>query len=988
MIPFPTILKITLIVFSSILKPIQNLSIETPAIYLSVAEDNFSDQDIDLSQFNFNSRNMTVAQDNAKGLVMTTGTGQASSIFLNQQLATDANRPGFSTYFVMNTYRTSPTPADGYVFIIAANANALGESGGGLGYTGIRDSVGIEFDFYDNGGENIASTDVFTNGVITTTPGTVFDSGYMVKHNNTFNGSIIRAFHTWIEYNSQTSTLEVRVALSDNENATTNRPDRPANALLTRTISLPQISTFFYAGFTAATGGAAQGMSLKSWYIANQFITGGIQPNLQNIVVDNVVPTSPTITTSEVQDQYQMTISGGTDNEPRGIAAYQYRLPNGAWQSYDAEVAMTTAGTYQARSVDYAGNFSAPSEATLSWIIFVVNGVEMERLLRLANPDVPYPINQTYNLIGYAVDTWYLNANFDNDPVDEVILGNTSVTLYGKRDPLSFSLSYTLNGGVNADNPTSYTIETSTFALNTPTREGYSFAGWYDNADFNGNVIENITLGSAGNINLFAKWQINAYTLTFDSQGGTAVGSITQDYATVVSAPNPPTKTGYTFVGWYVDESVATPYVFTTIAAIDLTLIARWTINSYAITFVSNLGTPVDPISQNYSSNITPPQDPIRPGYTFAGWFIDIALTSPYVFTTMPATDLTLYAKWNIQTYQLTYQLNGGANGDNPSTYTIETPTITLSNPSRIGYTFSGWYDNANFTGNQIEEITLGSTGNIELFAKWTLVTYTIHYEMFGGSNSGNPTQYTIESNAISLVQPSREGYTFLGWYDNASLLGDPISSIPSGNVGNINLYAKWEINSYQLQFVSSLENTTIDTYFIDYQAIPALPIAPIVSGYTFIGWAYEGQLIDGNWTMPARDVTLEAMYTGNQSTIVFITDQGISTLSVQTGSPIGVLPTLALPNGYEFIGWSTTPDQADLIDASFIVPHNELIALYPIWIIINEPTNNMDLRQGTIEHLSWQQPLIEFFSIILVMTFLTTCGLILRAKQNDHESK
>lgn len=246
--------------------------VSMPKVYLDAqantvlryAQNDLGAADVSTSDFNFNGNNVTVSKNTNKGLVMTTGGSQASSIFLKEQMASDPIRPGFSTYFVMNVYKLSPGPADGYMFVIAANSNSLGAIGGGLGYTGILNSVGIEFDFYNNDGvENIASSDVFTNGTSRSTPGTVFDANFLTRWNSvTTNGNLVRAFHTWIEYDHANGQLELRVALSNEENPSVNRPSRPSDPLLTRQASYQQISNFFYAGFTAATGGQMQQMAL------------------------------------------------------------------------------------------------------------------------------------------------------------------------------------------------------------------------------------------------------------------------------------------------------------------------------------------------------------------------------------------------------------------------------------------------------------------------------------------------------------------------------------------------------------------------------------------------------------------------------------------------------------------------------------------------------------------------------------------------------
>jgi hypothetical protein len=292
------------------------ISLPSNDVVLRYAQADLGAENVDLNDFNLQARfgnkdPYDVIKDTNKGLVMTNTRSQAAGVFLKEQLAADITSPGFSTYYVMNVYRIGELPADGYVFVIAANSNSLGLSGGGLGYSGISNSVGIEFDFYDNGGEQIASSDVFTNGSVQNTSGTVFDSGYMAQWNDAGQRELVRSFHTWIEYNHRETKLELRVAPTNNENPNVNRPTRPSLPTLTRTINLSQVSNYFYAGFTAATGGSAQEMTLKSWYFSNAYIPGGINPDTQTIVVDSVPPTSPTLSTTNIDQSYQLDIAGG-----------------------------------------------------------------------------------------------------------------------------------------------------------------------------------------------------------------------------------------------------------------------------------------------------------------------------------------------------------------------------------------------------------------------------------------------------------------------------------------------------------------------------------------------------------------------------------------------------------------------------------------------------------------------------------------------------
>ena len=160
-----------------------------------------------------------------------------------------------------------------------------------------------------------------------------------------------------------------------------------------------------------------------------------------------------------------------------------------------------------------------------------------------------------------------------------------------------------------------------------PTKEGYTFIGWYNGEsewDFETPVTADLTLT--------AKWQINRYTITFDTAGGSEVAPITQDYGTTITPPAAPTRTGYTFAGW--DKTIPA-----TMPAENITLTARWTVNQYTITFKPENGGQDIVIKQDYGTAITAPANPTKTGYTFAGWDKTIP-------TTMPAGDMTITARW------------------------------------------------------------------------------------------------------------------------------------------------------------------------------------------------------------------------------------------------------------------------------------------------------------------------------------------------------
>ena len=257
------------------------------------------------------------------------------------------------------------------------------------------------------------------------------------------------------------------------------------------------------------------------------------------------------------------------------------------------------------------------------------------------------------------------------------------------------------------------------------TREGYTFAGWYDNEVLTGNPITEISTDETGNRTYWAKWTINQYTITFDTDGGSEVAPITQDYGTAITAPADPTREGYTFTGW--DTAIPA-----TMPAHNMTITAQWTVNQYTITFDTDGGSEVAPITQDYGSAITAPAAPTREGYTFTGWDKTIPAT-------MPAGDMTITAQWTVNQYTITYDLDGGTAEGNPDTYTVETDAFTLKNPTRPGYTFTGW-SGTGLTGEDNLTVTIqkGSTGNR---------SYTAHWRYNGGGSSGY-SYYTIKATA------------------------------------------------------------------------------------------------------------------------------------------------------------------------------------------------------------------------------------------------
>ena len=200
----------------------------------------------------------------------------------------------------------------------------------------------------------------------------------------------------------------------------------------------------------------------------------------------------------------------------------------------------------------------------------------------------------------------------------------------------TYAVTLNTNGGTIADGKdvTGYTygVGATLPAADDMTYTGHTFKGWYDNENLTGSPVTAIGGTEMGNKEYWAKWEINQYTITVKPENGKADITITQDYGTEITAPDNPTRKGYTFKGW--DKEIPK-----TMPAENITVKAQWEINQYTITFDTNGGSDIAPITQAYGTEITAPDNPTRKGYTFKGWDKEIP-------ETMPAENITITARW------------------------------------------------------------------------------------------------------------------------------------------------------------------------------------------------------------------------------------------------------------------------------------------------------------------------------------------------------
>ena len=394
---------------------------------------------------------------------------------------------------------------------------------------------------------------------------------------------------------------------------------------------------------------------------------------------------------------------------------------------------------------------------------------------------------------------------------EDIYTKNEALTLYPVWNTNKYTITFDTNGGSEIA-PITQDYGTEITAPDNPTRKGYTFKGW------DKEIPETMP---AENITVKAQWEINQYTITFDTNGGSEIAPITQDYGTEITAPDNPTRKGYTFKGW--DKEIPE-----TMPAENITVKAQWEINPYTITFDTNGGSEIAPITQDYGTKITAPDNPTRKGYTFKGWDKEIPKT-------MPAENITVKAQWEINQYTITFDTNGGSEIA-PITQDYGTEITAPDNPTRKGYTFKGW-------DKEIPETMPAE--NITVKAQWEINQYTITFDTNGGSEIAPITQdYGTEITAPD--NPTRKGYTFKGWDKEIP------ETMPAEN---ITVKAQWEINQYTITFDTN-GGSEIAPITQDYGTEITAPDKPTRKGYTFKGWDKEIPE-----TMPAENITITARW-------------------------------------------------------------------------------------------------------------------------------
>lgn len=496
---------------------------------------------------------------------------------------------------------------------------------------------------------------------------------------------------------------------------------------------------------------------------------------------------------------------------------------------------------------------------------------------------------------------------------------------------IDYTISYTLGTGAQLDeeNPTTYNVETTTFTLNNPVRAGYVFTGW-TGTDLNSlTATVTIAKGSTGNRTYTANWSVDGYAISYVLNGGKLSAENPATYT--ITSPditlNNPTREGYKFTGWsgtgISGTGLSTSVTIPTGSTGNRNYEANWELEVYNLTYHLDGGTQTvaNPSTYTYLSAPITLYSPVKAGYSFLGWssdyFDDVQMS--VTIPTNSTGDKEFVAHWQLGVYTIKYNLNGGTvSGTNPTTFRYSTDSFTLINPTKKGYVFAGWSGTGISGTTMTVEIPKGSSGDREYTANWSESSNIITYNLNGGviTDGSNPTSYVTNSGMITLINPTKLGYTFTGWSGTGISGTSTKVSFDTTGGGSKSFTANWTAINYRIAY--NLNGGTLATANPRFYTVEdSITLNnPTRTGYLFKGW--EGTGLEEGFTY--QTVNIVKGSTGNRTytavwgetvyTITYNYNGGSTDYANPTSYTISSSAiTLYNPErtGYTFTGWTGT---------------------------------------------------------------------------------
>ena len=483
--------------------------------------------------------------------------------------------------------------------------------------------------------------------------------------------------------------------------------------------------------------------------------------------------------------------------------------------------------------------------------------------------NAPVTLREAPEKEGYTFSGWSRDTGFNMPAKDVVIEGSFTINNY--------TVTYLVDGKQTGETET-YQYNQEVTVKADAEREGYTFSGW-SSEDVKENFIQKLLSNSiagrtfhmpAKNVVIEGSFDINSYKVTYKVDGK-PVGEVeTYNYGTLVTVRQSPEKEGYTFSGWSRTEAFEMP-------ARDIVIEGSYKINSYTVTYKVDGEQYGETETYEYGAAVTLREKPSREGYTFKGWSYENGFK-------MPAGDVVIEGSYKINSYTVTYKVDGQQYGE-PEVYKYNELVRLKSEPTKEGYTFSHWNYGEDFLMPAKDVVIEGSFG---------INSYTVTYKV-DGVQYGSTETYEYGSTVTLREEPEREGYTFNGWNRKGNF------TMPAGDIV---IEGSFKINSYTVTYKVDGEISG-ETESYEYGADVTLREEPVKEGYTFSHWSRTT-----GFTMPAENVVIEGSFKINSYTVTYKVD-GEITGEVETyeyGTEVK-LRSEPSKEGHEFGGWNRTED-------------------------------------------------------------------------------
>ena len=435
----------------------------------------------------------------------------------------------------------------------------------------------------------------------------------------------------------------------------------------------------------------------------------------------------------------------------------------------------------------------------------------------------------TFSRIGYTFAGWNTKANGDGKGYanNEKIKLTANTTLYAQWTANKYTVKFDKNaedatGNAPKDIQKAYDEE-FTLPNNPFSRTNCNFIGWNTKPNGSGKnyaageKVKNLTEESNAVVSLYAQWlEKGAHIITFVlgiDENTQPMQFKEKEDVTLLE----PERIGYIFDGWFEAKDFSGSAITGWNAGDrtqDVILYAKWTANKYTVKFDKNAedatGNVPEDIQKAYDEEFALPDSLAKTGYTFSGWNTKpdgsgknyLTETKMKNLAEDDGAEVTLYAQWTVNKYKVIFKENGGSGNVPEDIQMVYGEEFTLPNNTltKIYYTLSGWNAKSDGSGKnyaageKVKNLTEENNAVVILYAKWTPEEYSITYELNTGINaSNNPKKYTVED-LITLENPTKTGFTFLGWYTDSKFIeGSEVTEIKKGSTGNITLYAKWD---------------------------------------------------------------------------------------------------------------------------------------------------------------------------------------------------